>query len=406
MSRLGLIADDLTGAMDTGVQLVKWGLQPLVVLAEGRLPEAQVLVISTDSRDVPQGEAYRRSARAAKRLRGRILYKKIDSTLRGNLGAELDALVDVLGSVRVLVAPAFPGLGRTTEDGYFRVHGVLLSESAFASDPLWPARESHVPTLLGSQTTRTVGHIPLSIVALGQQAVADALLAESAVFVTADATQTMHLQTLAKAAVLTGQRWLLCGSAGLAEEWPAALGLSRPEQIAGCWGLDERPVVVISGSRHATTAEQLRYLEREGGVKLVRLVAAAADWQTIVDGVAAPILGRGQSVALTTTLSPYRKGESDATAQMLGQATRWLVDHVAVSGLILTGGQIARAACQALGAEGLLLLEEVQAGIPAATVAGGPHDGLRIVAKGGGCGGEQAILQALLHIQGRTREGL
>ncbi|MHB1159801.1 MAG: four-carbon acid sugar kinase family protein, partial [Chloroflexota bacterium] len=111
MVRLGIVADDLTGAMDTGVQFAKEGLHTVVMLGEGALPEAEMVVISTDSRDEPADEAYRRAKEAGLRLAGRAIYKKLDSTLRGNLGPEIEGLLDGLGLGRALVAPAFPSSG-------------------------------------------------------------------------------------------------------------------------------------------------------------------------------------------------------------------------------------------------------------------------------------------------------
>src|SRR5512133_2900134 len=150
--RLGIIADDLTGAVDTGVQFARHGLETLVLLESVETPSSEVIVITTDSRDEPTVEAYRRARAAARVMGGRFVYKKIDSTVRGNVGAELDGLMDELAIPRALVAPAFPATGRTTLNGIHMVHGVPLAESSFAADPLWPATESHLPTLLARQT--------------------------------------------------------------------------------------------------------------------------------------------------------------------------------------------------------------------------------------------------------------
>ena len=187
MVRLGIVADDLTGAMDSGVHLAKWGLQTLVVLTSQDLPEADSIVLSTDSRGVSPEEAYRRADDAARRVRDRYVYKKMDSAMRGNVGAELDGMLDGLGLERALVAPAAPFAGRATVNGFHRVDGVLLSETAFARDPVAPVTESHLPTLLARQSRRSVGHLPLTVVEQGVEAVVAALAAESGSIVAADA---------------------------------------------------------------------------------------------------------------------------------------------------------------------------------------------------------------------------
>jgi len=94
--RLGIIADDLTGAMDTGLQFSKQGLETLVSMSWQEMPDAQVLVVDTDSRAVGASEARHRLEVVARMLEGRTLYKKVDSTMRGNVGFELRALADLL----------------------------------------------------------------------------------------------------------------------------------------------------------------------------------------------------------------------------------------------------------------------------------------------------------------------
>ena len=87
--KLGVIADDLTGALDTGVQFSKWGLSSLFSLKGSVYGEVACVIMNTDSRAVSADIAADRAWRAACLLRGRMLYKKIDSTLRGNLGLEI-----------------------------------------------------------------------------------------------------------------------------------------------------------------------------------------------------------------------------------------------------------------------------------------------------------------------------
>ena len=400
MNKFGVVADDLTGAIDTGVQFAKRGLHTVVVLGDRELPAAEVVAISTDSRSETAMEAYRRAKCAAQQLRDRLLYKKMDSTLRGNIGSELDGLLDGLGLERALVAPAFPATGRTTVDGYHHVHGVLLAESAFARDPLWPATESHLPTLLARQTRRRVGHLPLAVVEQGEQAVIQALMIEPASIVAADAAEARHLRTLALALAHMTEKWLPCGSAGLAEAWLVALGLGQPDQARFCWSPDARPVLVVAGSRHPSTARQLQRAVTDGNLNLVNL-SPAGDWQRKLRTEVAAWLNQGYNTALTTTFSEYQAGKEAATAEMLAQATAWVLAHSAVAGLVMTGGDIARAVCQAVGAMALHVLGEVQVGVPAGTLVGGIADGLRFVTKAGGFGDDLVILQSISSIQGR-----
>src|SRR3712207_2217190 len=119
--RAAIIADDLTGAADTGVQLARAGYRAAVAFRGAPVPPAEDLdavALDTDSRAMPAGFAARRVLEATRAVRGAALvYKKLDSTLRGPLAAELAAALGASGRGRVVVAPAFPAAGRTTVDG-------------------------------------------------------------------------------------------------------------------------------------------------------------------------------------------------------------------------------------------------------------------------------------------------
>ena len=139
---LGIIADDLTGAMDSSGYFAEKGLTTVVVLAPGYSPTADVVVVSTNSRADDADVACEKVRQAVKRLTGRIVYKKIDSTLRGNIGVELDAAMDELACDKAIVAPAFPAVGRTTVGGLLLVDGTRVAGTQFAQDPISPVRES------------------------------------------------------------------------------------------------------------------------------------------------------------------------------------------------------------------------------------------------------------------------
>src|SRR5215212_4169118 len=148
---IAVIADDLTGAADAGVQLVHAGYRTAVVFREEEVVADDLDAVSfdTDSRTMPAGFAAKRVLEAARAApEARIVYKKLDSTLRGNVAAELAA---ALGGARrdlAVVAPAFPAAGRTTVAGTQRVHGVPVDETEMANDPHTPVRVAHVPSLL------------------------------------------------------------------------------------------------------------------------------------------------------------------------------------------------------------------------------------------------------------------
>lgn len=148
MIRILALADDLTGALETGARFAAEGIAaPVTVAAD---PDA--VVIDTETRHLAPAAAAARvfELASAARARGvRLIYKKTDSTLRGNIAAELGALLAAWPGARAVYAPAYPAMGRTVRSGTLYVNGTRVSETEFARDPLNPVRESHIPSLLG-----------------------------------------------------------------------------------------------------------------------------------------------------------------------------------------------------------------------------------------------------------------
>ena len=137
----------MTGALEVGAQFAASGIPTAVTTQWSE--DAPAVVIDTETRHLPESEAacavYELACQAAGT---RLIYKKTDSTLRGNIAAELDAIVRAFPASPLIYAPAYPAMGRTVRNGHLYVHGVLVNETEFARDRLNPVHESHVPALL------------------------------------------------------------------------------------------------------------------------------------------------------------------------------------------------------------------------------------------------------------------
>jgi len=157
-----VIADDLTGAGDTGVQFAKVGLVTRVLFGEWGaqdVKDSDILVLNTDSRFLKPKDAAEVVTSVTQALRnvGVVpFFKKVDSTLRGPIGAEIDALMDAQGLSYAVVCPAFPANGRSLVGGYLLVDGQPVSRGAAGKDPVTPVTMSHVPTLISQQSTKPV----------------------------------------------------------------------------------------------------------------------------------------------------------------------------------------------------------------------------------------------------------
>src|ERR687890_858338 len=271
---IAVIADDLTGAADTGVQFVHAGYRTAVFFrATHKLADdLDAVVFYTDSRAMPAGFAAKRVLEAARAAReARIVYKKLDSTLRGNVAAELASALGGARRDRVVVAPAFPAAGRTTVGGIQRVHGMPVDETEMANDPNTPVSEAHVPSLLADAFS-PVG-------ALGVEDLADHERVRRTLddyeCIVADVERDADLEALVRAVPdPAGVLW--AGSAGLA----LALGSVYPGPCVGDASVQRapvRPVLVVVGSLSGVAREQVRRLVVEHGEVDVPVSGEQAD---------------------------------------------------------------------------------------------------------------------------------
>ncbi len=150
---IAVIADDLTGAAEIAGLGWRHGLSVEILERDEAPSNAELVVFNADSRDCPASEARRRFAAITRRLRERKpewIYKKVDSVLRGNVLAEIEAMQGVLGTERCLLAPANPAARRVIRNGKYFVRGVPIHRTDFRHDPAHPRRSASVRKLLGA----------------------------------------------------------------------------------------------------------------------------------------------------------------------------------------------------------------------------------------------------------------
>ena len=153
---IGVIADDLTGAAELGAVGLRHGLSAEVVANGNPSGEADLVCVDTDSRSQSPVEAARRVTAAVNMLQqagAEWIYKKVDSVLRGQVMAEVEAMMQQLGFERALLAPANPSLGRTIRDGKYFIRGKLIHKTEFARDPQFPRTSARVLELLKTPQT-------------------------------------------------------------------------------------------------------------------------------------------------------------------------------------------------------------------------------------------------------------
>ncbi|MBC7947395.1 MAG: four-carbon acid sugar kinase family protein [Chitinophagaceae bacterium] len=156
---IAVIADDFTGAAELAGISLRYGLKVGISLNNEIDTDVDVLVVNTDSRSLKKKEALEATAGAIQRvlaLKPGILYKKIDSVLRGYVLEELEIQLQLTGLNKVLVVPANPTLGRTVTNGHYFVDGKPIHESAFSTDPEFPVKSSEIKRMLNSDTMEVI----------------------------------------------------------------------------------------------------------------------------------------------------------------------------------------------------------------------------------------------------------
>ena len=423
--RLGIVADDITGAGDIGGLLAKHGYA-VRILSEGADWEAlsarfaqertDALIIDTDSRFLPSQQAQARVVRATRALQTAgcgAYWKKTCSVFRGNVGAEFDAMLQVLGLESGVAIAAFPKNGRSTLRGEHFVRGVPLPDTEFGQDPVHPRRELSLVRELSGQTLHHVASLSIETVRAGPDAVRVALTPPRSGYLLADAETQDDLKVLARA---LAHEPVFLGSSGLAEELPGVWPPVPPfTPLHGArWTHPHRVIMIAASVMPQTRAQVDGYMEIGGtihelDVPLTLTDPEAAGAQLALQArrtvemrgtvlLRSPNTPEGVSAAhalgVSLGLTPVEVSQRVSTT--LAHAARDAARHTGTAKLIALGGDTAAALTRALGVTHTVVVEELAPGLPS-TYA--PDEGLLLVLKSGSFGPPDFLVRAVSHLQ-------
>ncbi|SJZ91349.1 four-carbon acid sugar kinase family protein [Selenihalanaerobacter shriftii] len=427
--KLAIIADDFTGANDTGVQFSKKGLKTVVTSQINSINEldyeADVIVIDTDSRFDRKEEAYSKVYNAVLNLKDMgidYIYKKLDSTLRGNIGSEIEAAMEAGDYEIAIVAPALPSNGRVTIGGNQLVHGLPLEKTEMANDPVTPINHSYVPDIIKEQTDKQIGSINLQQVIRGSKNLIQEIeqkLNEGIQILVIDSIKNEDLDVIADILKLLKKDYLLVGSAGFAESLPTGLGLiSKKANLEA-----EGSIVGIAGSVSDVTREQVNYAEKNLELNIVDINAEhlfgdsyERELGRIITQVN-ELIKEGQDIIVRSAKTRdvvtkaqqigNQKGMTDLeisnlVAEFLGTIANELYIDKRVKGILLTGGDIAIKSASIIGAKATIIEDEVLPGIPIGIFKGEGLLETPIVTKAGAFGEEEAIVEIFKYLRRRS----
>jgi uncharacterized protein YgbK (DUF1537 family) len=428
MTRFAIIADDLSSATDCGAQVVRSGLSVVVPLGSFSLPrkadKTDVISIDTDTRSLSAERAYERVKKATQQLvtdGWTQFYKSVDSTLRGNLGAEIEAVMNVVQPDCAIIAPAFPKYGRTTIDGVQYLHDRPLHETEFGTDPTAPVKDANIARRLADGSSSKAGQVTLDVVREGSAAIVERVqrLREKGVeLVVVDIAEQEDLKRICLPFSQSHLRIVWVGSTGLAEFVPLAFGASSAvDASAQKHSVDSRPALALVGSASETTRGQLSFAQTKSGLDILRLdpirmlqddssefEKANSTLRNALEhnhDVALVVKSSREEIAATqqfgATLNLSAAQVAQQIVNALAKVACQLIHENRISGIVATGGDTANALCNALDAQALEILGEVEAGIPIMRVVG--NQSLPLVTKAGGFGSAAAIQDALMKVK-------
>ena len=424
----GIIADDLTGANDTALQFHIHGANTQILLNSEVDPlnvkSAQTWALSTETRNETPENAYHRVKEAAQvlveKLKPDYFYKKIDSTIRGNIAIEVLAMLEVLEWDASVIIPAFPSEGRVTIGGYHLLKGIPIERTEMARDPHSPIRESHLPTLLKSQLDESyehlVGSIELKTVMKGAGPILKALnelIKASKKLIVVDAVSTTDIEQIVLAMNKSEYNILPTGTAAMAQVL-SGIWYSDIEPVQINKTIPELPKLIVSGSATEITAKQIKRLEESDEFDNTLFIEVDLksiigwNFEEIEERIVNNLVQNNIVVVHTSNLIMDFDGfseellDADLTKQSLAclitdylaELTKRVTERKDFI-LITLGGETSYKCCEAIGATQLQIIDEIAPAI-ALTL---DHNAQWVITKSGNLGGINTLIDILKYFE-------
>ncbi|MFW5387525.1 3-oxo-tetronate kinase [Yersinia sp. 2542 StPb PI] len=386
--RLGVIADDFTGATDIASFLVENGMSTVQI---NGVPDADyhvnadAAVVSLKSRSCPTATAVADSLAALAWLQAQgcqQFYFKycstFDSTAQGNIGPVTDALLDALGQQQTIISPALPVNGRTVYQGYLFVMGQLLAESGMRNHPVTPMTDSNLLRLMDAQARGRSGLINSTVMDQGVQAVRSQLtrLKEEGIrYVVLDSLNESHLLTQGEAVrdmvLVTGGSGL---AIGLARQW--ACDESDQPQATSAGAPQGKLCVVLSGSCSAMTNRQVARYAPQAPSQSIDIARCLNEPESYAEELCAWVMenaGGPLAPLLYATAEPEvlqkiqqqwgAAASSEAVERLFGTIAHRL-QQLGFQRFIVAGGETSGIVAQSLGIQAFHIGPAISPGVP------------------------------------------
>jgi len=410
-----IIADDLTGANDTGVQYKRCGLRTLIsadmdlTSLDDLDDKFDVISINANTRTQRPQDAYHTTYDLVKNIQAKehkYIYKKVDSLLRGNAAQELEAVMDALGASISIVATSYPENGRTLCNGVLSL-----------SEPNGTKYEVDVSRVFADGMERSVQAIGFAVVQQGVDALYSAIRrgrSEGAQVFVIDSITDEDLAVVRDAALALKEKTVFCGSAGLAKQ--LSLLTACDVQVNKRSVAESGVTLVLIGSRNGCTAEQVQALADKTGMPVIKILTAdilkgkseevKRELLQQVDGLINGGCGL-LAVVVDTLFTEYTISlkdseraikDSQKISETIGGLAALLYDCYHINVILSSGGDTSLSILKALEAKGIELDAEIVPGVPVGRLIGGKADGMTIVTKSGGFGQKDSLIRTIEYL--------
>ncbi|WP_404330305.1 four-carbon acid sugar kinase family protein [Mesobacillus maritimus] len=394
-----IMADDFTGALDTGVQFSNYGVNTVVTSdLEFEFSETtdqiDVLVFNTETRYLNKSEAYeviKKIALKAKDENIQYIFKKVDSALRGNVASELRALSDVFEDVSIPFIPAYPEQNRFSYEGILHIDSIPVSESVFGQDPYEPVTESHIPSLLLKEADLKTYITKEYKIPPNEERI---LLIESH----SDEEMLSQANELFKNGALN----VTVGCAGFAKALATIIYKKRAVNQTD----SKLPLLIVCGSVNPVTKKQIAFAEVNGFERISLTIEQLWDKQYWDTGKGQEQINHYLSIEQPLMIETYGKVSTDKVNPLsdqrnelrfrIGQSLGYLVKNLMSNGikrtLLFTGGDTLYQSMRVLGITEIKPLNELFPGIVLGSIDY-QDENHYIITKSGGLGDEDLFIK-------------
>lgn len=390
MKKMLLIADDFTGANDSGIKIVQRGYDASISLNCNEKFDSNINIIDTETRNLNKNKAYDVVDKTISNLENLsdylVIYKKVDSTLRGNIRSEYEAIYKYLNPQFVIFAPAHPNLGRTTKDGIQYVNGKRILDTEFSQDPEKPVTNDNIKNILADK----MHHHYIDEIRKD--------LNIKPGINTFDCEIYDDLLKIAQKSLEIDQRVLFIGSAGLCDALFDEL-------------IIKKPAVGIVGSVSSQNKESIEYCKKMGVpvIKITLMDYVNNSYKNKLDQVIC-LLKENKDVIIVTskdrrdyieTLEYLRENNLKTDlilSKLLKSISISIINEVDISGVFTSGGTTSIEFLKSIGATGTNLIDEIENGVIMNKIKGASND-LYLVTKAGAFGNKKTIYNSLNQIR-------